>query len=165
MSPKRAKNDCERLAEQITKAMNGEAWHGPSWHDNLDGVKLEAALQRPIEGGHSIAEVTLHMTTWNDVVRLRMEGGTPNVTGALDWPKVALKDEKAWQATVARLFESGDALAATVAAFPVEKLHRKRPNVDGSWYDLVLGQLQHILYHSGQAGLLKKATTPVTARA
>lgn len=157
MSPRRAKNDCERLAEQITKAIHGEAWHGPSWHDHLDGVKLEAALRRPLEGGHSIAEVTLHMTTWNDVVRRRMEGETPNVTGALDWPKVALRDERAWQAVVAKLFESGDALAATVAAFPITKLHRKRPNVAGTWYDLFLGQLQHLLYHSGQVGLLKKA--------
>ena len=162
MSPtrvaKRATNDCGRLAEQIRKAIHGEAWHGPSWHDNLNGVKLEAALRRPIDGGHSIAEVTLHMMTWNDVVRRRMEGERPNVTGALDWPKATLKNEKEWQAVVARLFESGDALAATVAAFPVTKLHRKRPNVAGTWYDLILGQLQHILYHSGQVGLLKKAT-------
>jgi hypothetical protein len=157
VSPKRAKNDCERLAEQIAKAIHGEAWHGPSWHDNLDGVKLDRALHRPIEGGHSIAEVTLHMTTWNDVVRRRMEGETPNVTGALDWPRAVLKDEKAWQAVVAKLFESGDALAATVAEFPIENLHRKRPNVDGTWFDLILGQLQHILYHAGQVGLLKKA--------
>lgn len=157
MSPRRAKNDCERLADQITRAMNGEAWHGPSWRDNLDGVTREAAIRRPIRGGHSIVEIVLHMTTWNDVVRTRMEGKTPNVTEALDWPKTPMKDEKAWSAAVARLFESGDALAATVAAFPPEKLHRKRPSVDGTWHDLILGQLQHVLYHAGQAGLLKKA--------
>lgn len=157
MSPKRAKNDCQRLAEQIEKAMNGEAWHGPSWRDNLHHVTREDALRRPIRGGHTIAEVVLHMTTWNVVVRRRMEGETPNVTEALDWPKAALKDEDAWNAVIARLFKSGDALAATVAAFPEEKLHRKRPSVDGTWFDLVLGQLQHILYHAGQAGLLKKA--------
>lgn len=157
MTPRRAKNDCERLAGQISLAMNGEAWHGPSWRDNLDGVTRAAALRRPVRGGHSIAEIVLHMTTWNDVVRTRMEGKTPNVTAALDWPKTARMDEKAWSAAVARLFESGDALAATVAAFPPEKLHRKRPNVSGTWFDLVLGQLQHVLYHAGQAGLLKKA--------
>ena len=155
---KSTKNDCERLAEQITKAIHGEAWHGPSWQDNLDGVTLDAALRHPIAGGHSIAEVTLHMTTWNDVVRRRMEGETPNVTGALDWPKGTLKDEKAWQTVVGKLFASGDELATTVAEFPVTKLHRKRPNVDGTWYDLILGQLQHILYHAGQVGLLKKAS-------
>ena len=120
-------------------------------------VKRDAAVRHPIEGGHSIAEVTLDMMTWNDVVRRRMQGDTPNVTGALDWPQVTLKDEKAWQAVVAKFFESGDALAATVAEFPVARLHRKRPNVHGTWYDLVLGQLQHVLYHAGQVGVLKKA--------
>ena len=160
MAPKTAtpgKNDCERLAEQIAKAIHGEAWHGPSWHDNLAGLMRDDALRRPIPGGHSIGEVVLHMTTWNDVVRRRMEGETPNVTDALDWPKVTLKDDSAWHAAVARLFEGGDALVATVAAFPVTKLHQKRPNVDGTWYDLILGQLQHILYHAGQVGLMKKA--------
>jgi len=29
--------------------------------------------------------------------------------------------------------------------------------VDGTWYELVIGELQHVLYHAGQAALLKKA--------
>ena len=157
MTPKTATNDCRKLADQIAKAMNGDAWHGPSWRETLDGVPLDAALRHPIPEAHSIAEIVLHMAAWNDVVRRRMNGETPEITEAMDWPVASFRDETEWQAAVGRLFESGNALASTVAAFPPENLHRKRPSVDGTWYDLVLGQLQHVLYHAGQAGLLKKA--------
>lgn len=151
-------NESARLAEQITRALNGEAWHGPSWKDALEGIGPQAAARRPIAGAHTIAEVTLHATAWNDVVRRRLIGESPQVTEAEDWPPAsALEQESAWTAAVERFFESGRALADTVAKFPPEKLMERRPGVDGNWYELVIGQLQHLLYHAGQVGLLRKA--------
>ena len=150
-------NESKRLAEQLTKALNGGAWHGPSWREALEGIGLEEAGHRPIPEAHSIAEVLLHATTWNDVVRRRLEGESPKVSDAEDWPAAAFRDEDAWSAAVARFFETGKALAETVERFPPEKLHATRPNVDGTWYQLVVGQLQHVLYHAGQVGLLRKA--------
>jgi len=150
-------NESQRLADQLTRALNGNAWHGPSWKETLEGVTREAALHRPIPVGHSIAEIVLHATTWNDVVRRRLEGETPEVSNAQDWPRAVFADEGGWSAAVARLFEAGNALAATIGRFPAEKLHEDRPGVDGTWYELVIGQLQHTLYHAGQAGILKKA--------
>lgn len=89
-------NESQRLADQLTRALNGNAWHGPSWKETLEGVTREAALHRPIPDGHSIAEVLLHATTWNDVVRRRLEGETPQVSDAQDWPSAALADDAAW---------------------------------------------------------------------
>lgn len=151
-------NESKRLAEQLTRALNGEAWHGPSWREVLDGLGHRAAAHRPIAEGHTIAEVLLHATTWNDVVRRRLEGESPEVTESEDWPPAAsLDNDAAWSAAQTRFFESGRSLADTVARFPTDKLVEKRPGVDGTWYELVAGQLQHLLYHAGQAGLLRKA--------
>ena len=152
-----AMNESKRLADQLNKAINGEAWHGPSWHDALDGVGLEAAVHRPIPEAHSIAEVVLHAGTWHDVVRRRLEGETPEVTDAQDWPSGTFKSDKEWSEAVARLFDTGKALTETVDRFPAEKLHEKRPGVDGTWYELIIGELQHVLYHAGQVSLLRKA--------
>jgi len=151
-------NESKRLAEQLTKALNGNAWHGPSWREALEGVGREAAVHRPIPEAHTIAEVLLHATTWHDVVRRRLEGESPEVSDAEDWPSVALNDDGQWSAAVARLFKTGEALAETVGRFPAEKLHEKRPGVDATWYELIIGELQHVLYHAGQVGLLKKAS-------
>ena len=150
-------SESKRVANQLTRALNGEAWHGPSWKETLEGVTREAALYRPIPEAHTIAEIVLHETAWHEVVRRRLEGETPDVSDDQDWPAAALADDAAWTATVARLFETGNALAATIGRFPAEKLHEKRPAVDGTWFELIIGELQHVLYHAGQVGILKKA--------
>jgi hypothetical protein len=156
-------NECERLAQQYERALNGDAWHGPSWREALDGVTREAASRRPIPDAHSIAEIVLHAGTWHDVVRRRIEGEVPQVSDAEDWPPARLADDAAWEAAKRRLFETGEALRETVAKFPVDRLSAKRPNTDGSWYELLIGELQHVLYHAGQVALLKKASVRVEA--
>ena len=153
----------KRLAEQLTRAFNGDAWHGPSWREALEGISCEEALHRPISEAHSIAEVLLHATTWNDVVRRRLEGESPEVTDAEDWPTARFQNEDAWAAAVARFFETGRALAETVGRFPAGRLLEERPGVDGTWYELAIGQLQHALYHAGQVGLLRKARSATGA--
>lgn len=156
-------NECERYADQIDRALNGNAWHGPSWSEALEGVTREAAFHRPIPEAHTIAEIVLHATTWHDVVRRRLHGDTVQVPDAEDWPPGIITNEAAWAAAKSSLFETGKTLADTIRLFPVERLHEQRPGVDGTWFDLILGELQHVLYHAGQVSLLRKAVVHVTA--
>ena len=155
-------NESERLADQIHRALHGNAWHGPSWKEALEGVNREAALHRPIREAHTIGEIVMHAATWHDVVRRRIGGENPDVPDADDWPPGTVTDEAKWSATVARLFETEDALVATVRRFPPGRLQEKRPNVDDTWFGLIIGELQHVLYHAGQVSLLKKAVVRVT---
>lgn len=154
-------NESERLAQQLDRALNGNAWHGPSFKEALAGVGRDAALRRPVAEAHTIAEIVLHATTWHDVVRRRLSGERPEVTDAEDWPPSGIADEAAWQAVVQRLFDTGAALRDTMARFPAERLLETRPGVEGTWYELMIGQLQHDLYHAGQVALLAKAATKV----
>ena len=156
-------NESERLANQIERALNGEAWHGPSWREVLEGVSRTAALQKPVPEAHSIAEIVLHAGTWHDVVRRRLLGETPEVSDEQDWPRAAFQTDRDWANAVARLFDTGRALRDAVAAFPPEKLHQMRPKLNQTWYALAIGILQHDLYHAGQVGLLRKAAVPVKA--
>ena len=112
-------NDCERLGAELDKALNGGAWHGPSLREALEGVDLGAAVHRPIPQAHSIAEIVMHATAWHDIVRRRLDGESPQVTEAEDWPPPELPDESAWQAAIERLQTTGRALCDTVRAFPV----------------------------------------------
>ncbi len=156
-------SETKRLARQLERALSGGAWYGPSWKEALEGVTRTEALQRPIPAGHTIAEIVLHATTWHDVVRRRLEGESPDVSDAEDWPAAAVADERAWAAMVARLHATGDALREAIDRFPPERLDEKRPGVDGTWFDLILGELEHVLYHLGQVGILRKATVEVAS--
>lgn len=147
-----------RLADQLRKALQGEAWYGPSWREALDGVSMADALRRPVAQGHSIGEIVLHTITWQDVAQKRLSGETPaQPTAEQDWPKAAFASEKDWKAAIDQLFASGDGLAGAIAAFPDARLGEERGNNAGTWYNLACGMLQHDLYHLGQVSLLKKA--------
>ncbi len=157
-------NECRRLADQLRHTLNGDAWYGPSWREVLDGVGLAAALRRPVDGGHTIAEIVLHTTTWHDVACRRLAGETPQVTDEQDWPRVSLASEEEWTATKRRFFDTGDALAEAFERVPAVRLEEQRPTGAGRWYTLIIGMVEHDIYHSGQAGLLRKAVLPAAAR-
>jgi len=152
-------NESQRLAAEIHRALEGAAWHGPSWREVLSSVSWEAAAARPIPGAHTIAEIVQHAMTWQDVVRQRLLGESPQVSGAEDWPVATLTDEAGWAALRDRLLETGRMLEETIAAFPPERLHHRRPGLEDTWYGLIMGELQHILYHAGQVPILYRAAS------
>ena len=157
-------NESERLALELDRAIHGGAWHGPSWRESLEGVDAKAAAQRPLPAAHTIAEIVKHASLWHDVVRRRLEGETPQVPDEQDWRDVVPGGDEAWSAEVAESLASGRALVDTVRQFPVERLHERRPRIESTWYELISGELQHVLYHAGQVALLKKSVAAPVAR-
>jgi uncharacterized damage-inducible protein DinB len=159
-------SESARLADQLRKALKGEAWYGPSWHDVLEGLGVKDALRRPVAQGHSIGEIVLHAITWQEIAAKRLGGETPpQPTDEQDWPKVNFDSESDWEKAKHRFFVTGAALADAIGAFPAERLDEQRANNAGTWYHLASGMLQHDLYHLGQVSLLKKAaekTAPVS---
>ncbi len=158
-------NECERLAEQYERALNGGAWHGPSFRDVLDDVSVTVAVQRASGGAHSIAEIVLHTVTWLEVVRQRLAGETPQVSDAEDWAEASFADAAAWNAARDRLFQSGRALCDAISAFPVAQLTERRPGLEDTWYGLVTGELQHLVYHAGQIAILRRVATATATSA
>jgi hypothetical protein len=114
-------------------------------------------MRRPIPRAHTIAEIVAHAATWHDVVRRRLLGEVPQVADDEDWKPAVLSDEAAWSSAMSRLFDTGNALTKEIERFPPERLPEKRSNVDDTWFGLIAGELQHVLYHAGQVGILKKA--------
>lgn len=53
--------ELSRLAEQLARALEGEAWHGLSVLEVLAGITAEQAAAHPIAGAHSIWELVLHL--------------------------------------------------------------------------------------------------------
>ena len=155
-------SESKRLADQLHRSIEGDAWHGPSWRELLAGIGREDAVCRPISGAHSIAETVAHSIVWQRVVRQRLQGETVQVSDAEDWPAAAPETDAAWREMVTEVLESGRSLVETVSEFPDEKLHQARPGLEDTWFGLILGQLQHNLYHAGQVAILRKARVAVT---
>ena len=66
--------EIERILDQLRRAYEGEAWHGPSVREVLAGVTAEQARERPLANAHSIWELVHHIAVWESVGRRRLEG-------------------------------------------------------------------------------------------
>ena len=89
--------EIKRLDEQLRRTLEGEAWHGPSVLEALDGVSAAQAAAHPIAGGHSIWELVLHIRSDYDLVLRRMEGNTGRLSAFEDWPDCPAITEENWR--------------------------------------------------------------------
>jgi uncharacterized damage-inducible protein DinB len=137
----------------------GEAWHGPATLGLVQDLSAADAAKKPIPGAHSIWELVLHIANWNEIVARRLAG--EKVEGKLDteydWPKGAAGEEQAWKDAVERLKRSYETLHQSISAASDEKLAQSAANRKHSNYVMLHGIIHHIVYHSGQIALLRKA--------
>ena len=84
----RSTTEVERIRDQFRRAFDGEAWHGPSVLQLLNGITAEQAAAHPIPGAHSIWELVLHVAAWRGAVAARLGGKSPDLPDVGDWPAV-----------------------------------------------------------------------------
>lgn len=145
------------IADQLRRAFEGSAWHGPALLELLEDVNAATAAARPIPQAHSIWELVLHTAAWDDAVRRRIGGKKLQLTGTQNFPRVPKPTEAAWRKAVTDLKRTHDALVKTVAALPGARLQDRVPGKRYNFQFMLHGVVQHELYHAGQIAILKKA--------
>ena len=150
-----------RIADQLHRAFHGDAWHGDSLLEILDGIGAAQAAARPLKRAHSIWELVLHITAWDGAVRRRLDGIAVDLPDDQNFPSVKDTSEAAWGRAVENARRVHNDLIEAVKAFPEERLSDKVPGKknEPDWYDyyyMLHGVAQHELYHAGQIALLKK---------
>jgi uncharacterized damage-inducible protein DinB len=152
------------LILQLTATSDGDPWYGAPWSKLLEGLTPDQAAGHPISGGHSIWEVVLHMTSWTNEVRRRLEGMPAAEPVEGDWPVVPIVSVEAWDAARETLSEAHARLMAAVEALPstrwTEPVGRVREPALGTGVTvggMLVGLAQHDAYHTGQVALLRHA--------
>lgn len=151
-------NETARLEEQLRRALEGEACHGPSVLEAVAGVPAEQAWGHPIPGVHSIWELVLHIGSDYALVLRRLAGDGRRHTPEEDWPSCPPPTDENWQRALAALRRLDQELRQAVLAFPVEALDELLvPESPHTAYTHFIGVTQHTLYHAGQISLLRRA--------
>ena len=145
-----------RIADQLQRAFEGDAWHGPAVLEVLEGVSARAAASKPLKGAHSIWEIVLHIAAWDGAIRQRMGGQALQLSPEQDFPPVKDASDSAWRSAVQALKQCHAELIAAVLAMPDHRLTSQVPGKDYDFYHMLHGAVQHELYHAGQIALLKK---------
>lgn len=153
--------EVERIRDQFRRAFDGDAWHGPSVRQLLEGITAQQAAAHPIPGAHSIWQLTLHIAAWERACRRRLEGDPAQLTDAEDWQPINDTSEAAWESTKQQLIDNHrelmDAIAKVDDARLNEPIIKDAATPFSSVYVTLHGGVQHDLYHAGQIAMLKKA--------
>src|ERR1044072_2701144 len=107
--------EVERIADQLKRAHEGGAWHGPALNELLRGVTAVQAAARPFEDAHSILELVAHVEAWERVILRRLSGDAAQIYQTEeDWSTVELASEEAWASARRKLTETYQALHEAV---------------------------------------------------
>jgi uncharacterized damage-inducible protein DinB len=150
-------SEVARILDQLRRAWDGDAWHGPPVVALLSGVDAATANAHPIAGAHSIAETVQHLAYWKDAVRRRLAGERVLPSEAEQWPPVPDATAATWERLKESLAERHRALEEAIGRLSDSDLARAVPGKEHDFYVLLHGLIQHDLYHAGQVALLKKA--------
>lgn len=149
-------SEVDRIVDQMTRAFDGGAWHGPALSEILELVDAEAAGARPLRAAHNIWEIVLHLIGTQHLLLARLRGIDKQLTPDDDWPPVGGTEKDDWARTVGELRNLDRRMRDAVAAFPVEKLDEPLVAGGSSAYLNLHGYVQHNLYHAGQIAILSK---------
>lgn len=140
------------IADQIERSWRGEAWSGPALREILADVD-EASARKSLAGSHSIWELLLHVSHWEQVSMRRTLGEHFEPADADNFPAPS----GSWQDALAKADAAHDALVSAVRALTPEALGQKAPGCPYSVRFMLHGVAQHNLYHAGQMAILKRA--------
>lgn len=151
--------EIERILDQLRRAYEGEAWHGPSVREVLAGVTATQAHARPLANAHSIWELVQHIAVWESVGRRRLEGDRAqiDISSPEDWPPADDTSEVAWEQAKAALDRGHQALVEAIKRVPESRLDEPIFEGMSTVYVTLHGVIQHDLYHAGQIAMLKKS--------
>lgn len=148
--------EIERIRDQLRRAVHGDAWHGPSLTEALDHFRPDTAWERAGGAGHNACELALHVASWLEIVRERLEGRTVVPTPERDWPPTGDPGEARWRAATERVAAAWDDLDRTLSALPDGDLERVVPEKGYTFWFMLHGVIQHTLYHTGQLMMLAR---------
>lgn len=145
------------IADQLRRAFEGDAWHGPALLELLEDIDAATAAAKPLPNAHSIWELVLHIAAWDGAGLKRLGGKKYQLKSKANFPPMPDPSEKAWREAVAKVKRTHDELIKTVAALPDSRLLDRVPGKRYNFHHMFHGIAQHELYHAGQIAILKKA--------
>ncbi len=159
--------EMDRMADQMQRAFERNAWHGPALMETLAGLTATDAHSRPVASAHTIWEMVQHLSSWKEIVARRLAGERiDDVATDVDWPAITDSSESGWAATLQHLSDAQQKLMGAVKVFDPMRLMCSVPGTNYTYYVMIHGVPQHDVYHAGQISLLKRTMaekeTPVS---
>jgi uncharacterized damage-inducible protein DinB len=147
--------EINRIVKLFTDLQHGNCWIGTNFKETLHGVDAAMATGTIGAKGNSIWQLTTHIIYWRTTVVNRLTGSN-NPPPFKDFLLPEELSEANWKQTLHDFEAAYHALRTAVSKIKEEQLDKPSPKEGQTFYELIMGCLQHDAYHLGQIMLLKK---------
>ena len=148
-------NEINRIVKLFADLQHGDCWIGNNFKEVLHGIDCKKAIENIFGKTNSIWQLVAHIIYWRTSVVNRLTG-TNNPPPFLDFLLPDDPNEENWRQTLHDFEAAYHLLRNAIHNFHEENLHKPSPKKEQTFYELIMGCLQHDAYHLGQMMLLKK---------
>lgn len=149
-------SEVHRIAKQLQRTCQGRAFHGPALEEVLADVTAKTASAKPPGGVHTIWEIVLHVTFWQEEVHRWLQGRCRRPAEGEDWPAVGATTDAAWSDALRAMRSANESLRDEVMLLEESRLEEPIFPTMSKVYVSLHGIIQHNIYHAGQIAVLKK---------
>jgi uncharacterized damage-inducible protein DinB len=143
------------IVAEYVKLQEGDCWIGLNFNDFLDTVDATLAMQAASPDTNTIWQLVNHLIYWRKVTCNRLRGNA-RLPDMEDMLLPGETTEAAWKKTRTVFTEVYDELIGHIQDFDSAILDEASPNPSQTYYELLMGCLQHDGYHLGQMVLICK---------
>ncbi len=147
--------EINRIVKLFEDLQHGDCWVGNNFKTTLHGVDALAAADSISGSSNSIWQLIAHIIYWRTTVVNRLTG-SDNPPPFKDFLLPDELSEANWKQTLHDFEAAYHALRNAIHAIKDEQLEKSSPKEGQTFYQVILGCLQHDAYHLGQMMLLKK---------
>ena len=147
--------ETERIRKLFEDLYAGNPWIEVNIVDSLVSLGHEKAAVK-FQGRNSIWEIVNHMISWRENVLQRLEGEQAPAPDHNYFVPVTDNSSEAWKSTLQHFHDSQSNWISKLVHFNDEAFQILYKGNKLTYYEHILGILQHDAYHLGQIVLLSK---------
>ncbi len=148
-------NEINRILKLFADLQHGDCWIGNNYKETLHGIDSKKAMTTIADKTNSIWQLVAHITYWRTTVVNRLTG-SDNPPPFSDFLLPNEPNEENWRQALHDFEAAYHLLRNAIHHFTEENLDKPSPRKGQTFYELIMGCLQHDAYHLGQIMLLKK---------
>ena len=148
-------NEINRILKLFTDLQHGDCWIGVNFKEVLHEVNAAKASADSSGGTNNIWQLVAHITYWRTTVVNRLTG-TNNPPPFADFLLPAELNEENWRQALHDFEAAYHLLRNAIHNFKDDHLDKPSPTEEQTYYQLIMGCLQHDAYHLGQMMLQKR---------
>jgi uncharacterized damage-inducible protein DinB len=148
-------NEINRIAKLFADLQHGDCWIGINCRDALANMDAAMAIHPGANGGNCTWQLVNHIIYWRTITVARL-GGSLQPPPFEDFMLPPEGSNEHWKQTLLDFEAAYHQLRSTILHFKAEDLDKPSPKKEQTYYELLMGCLQHDSYHLGQIVLLKK---------